>query len=237
MEEEKYTVYRHLNKINRKSYIGITCRKPEIRWGKNGSGYLRKNKKGQWNQPKFAPAILKYGWDNFEHIIVAERLSEKEAGQMEYDLIIQYNTLGEDGYNSTYGGIYHRKTEEEKEKISKANKKFYETHDGYKKGKHLSEQEKQHLSNIFKRRKFSDETKQKMSKNHYDVNNEKNPRARSVRCIETNEVFSCAKEAGLIYNNVPSNPRCGIRDCCRGRRKTSGVHPETKQPLHWEWAE
>lgn len=52
---------------------------------------------------------------------------------MEYDLIIQYNTLGEEGYNSTYGGIYHRKTKEEKEKISKANKKFYETHDGYKK--------------------------------------------------------------------------------------------------------
>lgn len=35
-----YSIYVHLNKINGKKYIGITCKKPEIRWA-NGLGYKK----------------------------------------------------------------------------------------------------------------------------------------------------------------------------------------------------
>lgn len=38
-EERNYTVYMHVCKSNLKTYIGITCRSPEIRWGANGCHY------------------------------------------------------------------------------------------------------------------------------------------------------------------------------------------------------
>lgn len=69
-----YTVYIHKNKVNDKIYVGITGRTVEERWGYNGNGYYR-NK-------HFYDSILKYGWDNFEHIIIKEGLSQEEAGNL-----------------------------------------------------------------------------------------------------------------------------------------------------------
>ena len=67
-----YTVYCHINKVNGKTYVGITSSAPELRW-KNGEGYK--------NCRKFYNAILKYGWDNFYHIILRNKLSLSEAEQ------------------------------------------------------------------------------------------------------------------------------------------------------------
>lgn len=57
-----YYVYCHENKINHKRYVGITCTKPEKRWGTNGQRYKE--------CPHFWHAIQKYGWDNFDHMIL-----------------------------------------------------------------------------------------------------------------------------------------------------------------------
>ena len=96
-----FSVYCHLNKINNKRYIGITCQKLKNRWN-NGKGYSNKT------QPAFAAAIKKYGWDNFEHIILFENLSANEAKQKEIELIAYYHTyIGDNpcmGYNMTRGG-------------------------------------------------------------------------------------------------------------------------------------
>lgn len=105
--EKCYTVYKHTNKINGKCYIGITNRKPEARWGNNGRGYLTITKNGAYCQPKFANAILKYSWDNFEHEILYTGLSKEEALQKEIELIAYYDSTNQDkGYNIEIGGNY-----------------------------------------------------------------------------------------------------------------------------------
>lgn len=96
MDNEKtYAVYMHISPSN-KRYIGITSMKPvEKRWA-NGCGY---------SSQYFSRAIEKYGWENFQHIIIATDLSEKDAIEMEIDLIKKYKSNQRDfGYNITAGG-------------------------------------------------------------------------------------------------------------------------------------
>jgi group I intron endonuclease len=95
--EPKFTVYMHVNKINGKRYIGITGQNPKKRWGTNGCGY------DETNQLMFHNVIKKYGWDNFEHIIIDTGLDEGDAKRMEIYLIKKYNTLDRKfGYNLRY---------------------------------------------------------------------------------------------------------------------------------------
>ena len=90
----KYIVYKHTNKINGKSYVGITGINPVKRW-RNGFGY--------YCQPKFFNAIKKYGWDNFSHEILAFDLTKEEACEIEKELIAEFNSI-ENGYNVSPGG-------------------------------------------------------------------------------------------------------------------------------------
>lgn len=102
-KEKTFTVYFHTNIDNNKVYVGITSQKIASRWGKNGKNYLEKKKDGNFFQPKFAKAILKYGWEGFTHTIFAEGLSRDEACLMEMTLIALYDSV-ENGYNITKGG-------------------------------------------------------------------------------------------------------------------------------------
>ena len=96
MSKNTYSVYCHINKINNKRYIGITKDKPVDRWGKDGNGYKTQ---------VFGRAIEKYGWDNFEHKILFENLSKKEAENKEIELIAFYQSNKPDyGYNVSGGG-------------------------------------------------------------------------------------------------------------------------------------
>lgn len=101
-----YCVYVHINMINNKKYVGLTKHgdNPNKRW-KNGNGYLDKNKNGEYNQPYIANAILKYGWDNFEHEIIASNLTKEEAKHFEEIIISKLNTRDHsNGYNISSGG-------------------------------------------------------------------------------------------------------------------------------------
>ena len=92
-----YIIYMHKNKINGKVYIGQTCQKPEYRWGKEGNGYKQ--------CPLFYNAIQKYGWNNFEHIILKTGLASDEANLMEKYYIKKFNSIDPKfGYNLSKGG-------------------------------------------------------------------------------------------------------------------------------------
>lgn len=109
-ESRNYVVYIHTNRINEKRYVGITCQKPEERW-RHGEGYK--------NCPVFYRAIKKYGWDSFDHEIVAGNLAREEAENMERALIESLKSnCKESGYNISEGGNAPRLTEETKKKIS-----------------------------------------------------------------------------------------------------------------------
>lgn len=112
MEIKKYLVYKHTNKINNKVYVGITSQTSTARW-KNGRGYK--------DQERFYNAILKYGWDNFEHKILIHGLTEEQASRWEKKLIKFWNTQDKKlGYNIQDGGYNNPMTEETKIKIRNA---------------------------------------------------------------------------------------------------------------------
>lgn len=113
----KYVVYIHICPNNKK-YIGITsCKNPNRRW-QSGKGYV--------GSKYFYNAINKYGWENIEHIIMAENLTEIEAKQMEVNLIyINKSNNRKYGYNISIGGESAcgiLPTEETRRKISENRK-------------------------------------------------------------------------------------------------------------------
>lgn len=115
--DKKYIIYCHTNKINGKKYIGQTNTTPARRWGKNGSEYISKGNE------HFKNAILKYGWDNFEHDILFFDLNKEQANQKEKELIKQYKTKNPKyGYNKTSGGSNaNTLTDAQKEKLIEKN--------------------------------------------------------------------------------------------------------------------
>ena len=175
--EKNYTVYMHVCP-NGKRYIGITRRKPEKRWGKDGNGY--KYNKHFWN------AIQKYDWNNIEHIIIENNLTKEQAENMEIELIAKYRSNESDyGYNIENGGNAIGKiSNETKKKISDANK-----------GHKLSNEHKEKLLKANKGHKHSNERKEKISNATKGKNN---PKAKKVYCDKM--IFGCIKECALYFN-------------------------------------
>ena len=175
VKDKKWCVYIHTNKINSKAYIGITSRNIIRRWGSNGNGYK------QDDNPVFYNAIQKYGWDNFEHIVWADNLSEKEAKEWEIRLIAIFKTNcrkyknPELGYNMNDGGdgnSGHVLSAESRKKISDhhadvtgENNPMYGKVSAMR-GKTHNIETKKRLSEINKGKVLSEETKQKLRETH-----------------------------------------------------------------------
>lgn len=100
-QNDNWIVYKHISPSN-KVYVGITQIGIQRRWGVEGRGYLNKTN-GKYVHPLFAMAILKYGWDNFQHRIIATNLGESTAKNIEIDMIRFYKNRNL-SYNVTDGG-------------------------------------------------------------------------------------------------------------------------------------
>lgn len=247
-----YIVYVHVNKINKKVYVGITSQTTEERWGKNGKGYQ--------SSPHFWSAIQKYGWKNFEHIILETHLTKDEASEKEKFYIKKYNSINPDyGYNLREGGLNGFKPcQETFEKAKKASQerkgtfgkkvKCITTGDVFQ-----SIAEAERWSNTCKigeccrkNRKHAGThpiTGERLEWEFAQDNDivtihclekiiDRAPRKNTpVMCENTGKIFSSYQEAAKW---------CGLKDdsnigrCVRGERQSAGKHPETKEKLRWK---
>ena len=159
-----YYVYIHTCNDNGKKYIGVTGRNPESRW-KEGRGY-KTNK-------HFYSAILKHGWNNFQHEVF-EVDSKEEMYRKEVELISFYHSNDpEFGYNNSSGGEYShlgcKCSEETRKKLKEANKKKWsdpeyrrKQTEGHK-GKSVSEETRRKISEANKKRCSDPEYRRKIS--------------------------------------------------------------------------
>lgn len=243
---DNYTVYMHISPSG-KRYIGITCRKPKHRWN-NGKGYE--------GNKYFYSAINKYGWDNFEHIIIAKGLDGETAKWLEIELIKEWYTTNKNyGYNITLGGEGgngYKHTEEFKKRMSERRgknnpnygkpltvdhkRKISEANRGKNNpnyGKHLPEETKKKMSEAKKGKVCSEEVKRKISKTQKGKYiGENNPMAKIVICITTGKIFYTAKEGAEYYNCSNSN----ICQNCKRNRESAGKLPDGT-PLVWRYIE
>lgn len=181
-----YVIYEHISPSG-KHYIGQTSWKPEKRWGCKGYRYLLKRKDGSFVQRIFANAILRYGWDNFEHRILFTGLSKLDADMIETDLIWYYKKIGK-SYNTTLGGEGTKGvkfTDETREKIRKANL-----------GKRLSE-----------------ETRKRMGEGHSKKIGQYSKDGVFIRCY--NSIQEAQRVTG-VYNGSISNVALGKRKTAGG---------------------
>ena len=247
--ENNYTVYMHTSPSG-KAYIGITSTSVEARWD-NGNGYLKKRKDGKYKQPAMANAILKYGWENFEHVIFESNISKKDAEHMEKLLIALFKTRNKlYGYNIREGGgstgkmaeesrlkminsLKGRKhTEEELRKMSEAHKG--EKHPMF--GKHPSDEARKKMSESQKAR-WTDDKRQEVSnrfkgkkKPKESVRASADGHKKRIFCIELSKEFDSLKSATQELNISQSNLSRAIH---AGR--SAGKHPVTGENLHWEF--
>lgn len=187
---------------SKKYYVGITKQTCKKRWN-NGNGYKKNN--------YFYSAIIKYGWDNFEHCVLKEGLTEEEAKIEEINLIKELKSNNRIfGYNITSGG-------DGTSGLSGKLHPFF--------NKHLSESHRKNMS-IARKNYYKNNKINIVSISKYGI---KNSQSKSVYCFELKEFFDCISDAKSKYGLN----RDSIVNCCNHNQLYHGFHNATGQKLHW----
>jgi len=179
-----YKVYCHISP-NNKVYIGITQQEPKQRW-QGGNGY-RKNL-------HFYSAIKKYGWNNFKHIILFDKLTKEEAEKKEIELIKQYNSTNRKyGYNIENGGTCVGKVSDE------TKLKLRETRIGEKNPRYRKPQSENQKKSLLEAN----------SVEVYQIN-----KNNGLIINKYDSIAIAAKKMNICYQSISK--------CCRNKCKTAG---------------
>jgi len=232
----KSGIYKITCITNNKVYIGqstniqerIKDHKRRLKNNKHDNSYLQNS----WN---------KYGKENFkfEMLEICEN-NFKILNEREIYWINEYNALDRRfGFNLSSGGgngySLAGKTDEEKttifKKMSVTQHLKYSGANAPNYGKPMSEAQKLKISNSLKGENNPNYGASRPEHSEA-MKGSGNPRARKVICLNTHEVFDCAKYAGKKYNTTNSN----ILKNCKQVQKTAG-HSKDGQPLVWMYYE
>lgn len=170
-------------------YIGRTSLPMKIRSKKDLSGYM--------SCRIFYKAIEEYGPNAFEENILGLYLTQEEADEAERRFIKEKNSLYPNGYNLETGGISGKEIHEETRKVQSENASCPW------KGKHLSEDTKQKLSESHKGLKYPTLYK---------------PVIQSTLSGEFVAEYKSGREAS-IQTGIPFQ---NISHVCRGKRLSAG---------------
>lgn len=104
------TIYKYTNKVNGKAYIGQTTDVSRREWFHRNTDHC----------PVFSAAIKKYGWEQFEFVVLREGLSYDDANDIEQQLIRDHATQVPTGYNLREGGNNSSPSQETRAKMKAA---------------------------------------------------------------------------------------------------------------------
>ena len=195
-----YKLYLH-TAPNGKRYYGITKQNVIKRWN-HGHGY-------KCNE-YFTRAINKYGWDNINHEVLFDNLTESEAKELEQYMIQWYDTANSKyGYNISLGGDVSHHSDETRKKMSEA---------------HIGLQAKE--NNPFYGKTHTEEARLKISESQ---KGNKHAVRKSIICLTTKRIFLTVKDGASYYNIGCQN----ICKCCKGQRNYCGKH--NGQKLVWRY--
>lgn len=221
-------IYKIINRINNKIYIGQTRCDVFERW--------RQHKKTKNSCRYLKSAFDKYGIERFDFKLICICFDE-DLDKYERDYINKYNTIAPNGYNLREGGNGGRHNQETKIKISESLKQN-RTNRIYCKsqlGKPHTEQIKNKISNALKGKKKNSETiaKRNLTISLYDedkkkeiaekISKTKKGNVKSSRIVEQYDLnmnfinfFPTINDAASFIGVCGSS----ISRCCKGQYKT-----------------
>lgn len=229
-------IYRYVNLVNGKSYVGKS-----VDLHHRHLEHMRYLRAGTEPCVKLNRAWQKYGEDNFQYEILCY-CNREDLNDMEREYISKFDSF-RNGYNCTEGGDgmqgFHH-TEESKKRIGDAFR-----------GREISDAQRKLLSDVQKGKTltaehraalsaaWTEEQKQWLSNTRSGAANPNFGKRGASACniapivCSTGEFFFTLRDAAKWCGLASTG---NLVSCCKGKQRTCGRHPDTKEKLTWRYA-